>query len=178
MIIAFEGIDGAGKNFLAERVASKLNLPLIEPLATEFGSAFKSAFQRRLFTPLGEVAGNAALYSSLLLEGDLIVVRYLISPAVYLNCLYQIDPEFFLTVMKFFGVKEPDFIVLVDAPDRVIKERVEGRGEEFDEKFAAQLRKAYLKVLYNFFPNSFMIVDNSSGDGAVENVCNVLSTML
>ena len=90
------------------------------------------------------------------------MVRYVVSPAVYLHHYSGLDVKWFLDLMKHCKVRMPDLIIYLYAPLPVIEARLKERRQRFwTERDLKGLSETYEWVLETFFANKYVKVENS-----------------
>lgn len=161
MLIAFEGIDGAGKSTQIERLAARLRergrevLTTREPTDGPWGRAIREAAQTERMSPEDELAAFIAdrrehvadVIAPALAAGRIVLIdRYYISTAAYQGAR-GLDPAAILEAHDF--APEPDLLFVFDLPAEVGLERVKRRGaadlfEKLDE--LARIRAIFLEL--------------------------------
>lgn len=140
MLIAFEGIDGAGKSTQITRLAAWLEgrgrqvVTTREPTDGPWGRKIREAAQTGRMSPADELAAFiadrrehvAALIGPALAAGkDVLIDRYYFSTAAYQGAR-GIDPAGIIAAHDF--APEPDLLLIFDLPPAIGLERVRQRG--------------------------------------------------
>lgn len=140
MLVAFEGIDGAGKSTQIERLAAHLRarghqvVCTREPTGGPWGKKIRAAAQTRRMSPADELAAFiadrrehvAGLIAPALAAGQVVLIdRYYISTAAYQGAR-GLDPADILAAHDF--APAPDLLLVFDLPPEVGLERVRSRG--------------------------------------------------
>jgi dTMP kinase len=141
LLVAFEGIDGAGKTTQAELLAARLRaagLSVVsakEPTSGPHGARLRASASTGRLSPEEELAAFEAdrrehvaqVIGPALARDDVVIVdRYYFSTAAYQGAR-GLDPEAILARNERFA-PEPDLLVLLDLPVDVALERIRRRG--------------------------------------------------
>lgn len=161
MLIAFEGIDGAGKSTQIERLATWLRqrghrvVTTFEPTEGPWGQRIRAAARTERMSPADELAAFIAdrrehvaeVIEPALAAGEVVLIdRYYFSTAAYQGAR-GLDPAEIVAAHDF--APPPDLLFIFDLPPDVGLERVRSRGaadlfEKADE--LARVRELFLAL--------------------------------
>ena len=170
MLIAIEGIDGAGKTTIVKFLKDKLKergydvVTFKEPTDSEWGSKIRQAFRDHSPKPEDEL--------ELFLRDREWDVKHNILPALkagkivimdryyYSTIAYQgargIDPEFIRKLNEKFP--KPDLVIILDVKPETALERIKKRGDRpnrfEDLEYLKRVRKIFLSL-----KNNIVIID-------------------
>jgi dTMP kinase len=176
LLIAIEGIDGAGKSTLARGLARVLGEIGIEPVLTKeptngpYGTALRESATKGRRSPADELTLFVAdrrqhvseLLAPALAEGRVVILdRYYFSNAAYQGAA-GLDSGLILEVNEAFAPR-PDLLLLLDLPPEVGLSRIASRGDKANE-FETVENLTTCRAIFRDVPGAVRIDATQSAD--------------
>lgn len=205
-IIAVEGLDGAGKNTLANYLVDELSEDYhVKTISfPRYGTKYADLASQALHGTLGDTKDSVWAMAILFAldryeacadisecEADILIIdRYVASNAAY-SLARSIDHDVvkFISKLEFgeHGLPKPDVTLLVDTPPKTAQARVDYRADtsqrqrdayENDYELQVLTYYAYQRLANDHFGGKWLTFLNDDGDVIDEGVFSQLKDML
>jgi thymidylate kinase len=154
MFIVIEGIDGSGKTTLVKYLAEKLPNAIVMKEDTSLLEMMNEMpeLAPEIFKSFCEYVAQYSKQVKYFLDKGMIVISDRYSPS---TVCYQLeascgkfDCKKLVEIYNSYSKTrlEPDLILIPDTPYITCKERVEARGEEFNDEFMLKVKKCYNQI--------------------------------
>jgi dTMP kinase len=164
MFIVVEGIDGCGKTTLAKFLAEKIPNAIIMKEDTHLLELMTSMpeLAPELFISFCEYVADYSKQVKYFLDKGMVVISDRYSPS---TVCYQLeascnkyDCKKLVNIYNSYSETrlKPDLILIPDTPYITCKERVEARGEEFNDEFMLKVKKCYNQIR-DLFDNVYYV---------------------
>lgn len=173
-LIVVEGIDGAGKTTLCDKLVNEYDLHyMTQPENSWVGDVARKALREDvepgcdLFLHMAAHANQQPRIKENLQNSDVIMDRYFHSRVAYQSVQSQFSEEFIYELHTGWSI-EPTFTILLDIPADEALRRKAGNRDKFEgQKFLTEVRSTYL----DFFGNhsNVIIVDGTKSKDELYN---------
>lgn len=164
MFIVVEGIDGCGKTTLAKFLAEKIPNSVIMKEDTRLLEmmSIMPEMAPELFVSFCEYVAEYSKQVKYFLKKGMVVISDRYSPS---TICYQLeascdkfDCKKLVEIYNAYSNTrlKPDLILIPDTPFMICKERVEARGEEFDDAFMLKVKRCYNQIR-DLFDNVYYV---------------------
>lgn len=175
-IIAIEGIDGAGKNTYAQKLAALLNAQVVS--FPQYGVTSAAELiecglrDAEKYSPwhMAQLFAADRKESAHLLRGTgvIIVDRYVASNAAYLHAKTGYHDAYdAMETLEYdtLGLPRPDLQIFVDTPVSVAGDRIDERGREKDSfekdrELQVRVRESYLRLVDEQWLSPWVVVSS------------------
>ena len=173
--IAVEGPIGVGKTTLARRLAETFQVPvLLEPAAENpfldryYGDRRANALSTQLFFLLHRSRQVQDIASNDLLGPNLIADFLIEKDRLFAQLTLDTDEyKLYEQIYESLNINppQPDLVVYLQAPTRVLKERIRARGlnyeQQIDNDYLEQLADAYAQF-FHFYTEAPLLIVNAT----------------
>jgi len=197
MLIAFCGVDGAGKTSLLEAVEKRLPQGEVRSIRSDYELIYLVENYCRRSSMTGKDWLNGAFAETVALGGCFDFLSYYdkkILPLLETNRFvladrYELCYRAYLDSTNsgfdptalFWKIRNPDLTIFVDAPSSLLETRYAGRGGASEAEtisMADEFRKSYKKLL-EFYPTKYVcIMNDRSFDEALTSVWSAISNAI
>jgi deoxyadenosine/deoxycytidine kinase len=177
--IAIEGLPGAGKTLLAERLAARFDATVVlddrdNPFLADFyDDRPGAAFQAQLFFTLGRYRQQGTLRQSDLFS-QLLIANYLFDRDKIYAYVNLDDNELFIYQRLYEllapDVSAPDLVLYLQAPVEVVRRRLRERAKADptlrlpDPEYVRELNEAYNHFFFHYTATPLLTIETSHLD--------------